>query len=69
MSSLTDQLKLPMPCPKCGEKTEKSLTDLSRDRSFVCSGCRVTVEMTGDDIRETKRAFDELESMLKKFGK
>jgi hypothetical protein len=66
-----DDAPIPIPCPGCGRKTEKTIGWLKDNRQFTCE-CGAVINLQSDDFREgigkADKAWSELERAIKKLG-
>ena len=58
LENLSEKISIPINCPGCGEKLQKTLAELDRDREFTCSNCNTVIRLEGDDIAKAKEAFE-----------
>lgn len=70
MAGLSDDLGLPLPCPKCGNEVEVSLTRLKDEPQLVCPACGETFNVdSGGTAGEVADQVDNLDRLLDRFGK
>nr|WP_314094226.1 hypothetical protein [uncultured Shinella sp.] len=61
-----DSKKIAVPCPKCGNKTEKTIGWVKSHDSFACGGCGETISI---DKEKLLSGLDEAEKSIAKFRK
>jgi hypothetical protein len=66
--SFLDDAKIPIPCPGCGRKTEKTVRWLMHNGQFTCS-CGAVVKLDSGKFRQgvarADRAVEDLKRTLK----
>lgn len=50
--SWNDKATLPIPCPKCGHKTDELIAKLQEAKRCTCAGCGTIIEITGNALAE-----------------
>lgn len=63
--SAADDIDLGIACPNCNRKIVEKLGRLYRHKRLTCPKCGA-IDLTGDGLREVKRALDDLERQIKK---
>ena len=68
-----EQQEIGIPCPKCGEKTEKSIAWIRSNNNFVCDGCGSAINVEADKllagIKKAEQAVTNFRKSLGKLGK
>jgi len=67
MGRLTDEMTVPIKCPKCGHETEQSLAWLKDDPTLVCPSCGECFKFDG--ASEIGDAADELDDLDRAWNK
>lgn len=57
-----------VPCPGCKRKVKIKLSQMAANKSVRCPSGH-TINLTGDDAKQAKKALDDLERTLKRYGK
>jgi hypothetical protein len=57
---LDEDATIPLPCPKCGHTTDKSIGWLEANNNFVCCGCGETIPLEDGELL---RALSNLEGV------
>ncbi len=66
---MNEDATVPIPCPACGQKTEKSLGWLKANDHFTC-GCGTTVNVNGEEfVGKIESAIDELKRRIQRSFK
>ncbi len=52
--------KVPVPCSKCGHKTEELLSRLERDLKIACPKCNTVIHFTRDNLVKLRKSHDDL---------
>lgn len=73
-SGMFDDKRIPIPCPKCGQKTEQSVAWIKAHDHFACPGCGTRIDIQADNfldgIRTAETALDDFKKTLaNSFGK
>lgn len=70
MGFIGDDHTFSLPCPGCGEKTEKTLGWFkTHPDSFECSGCGSTVHLDPDEVRDFIKPFDTVNKAVEDLGR
>lgn len=65
---INNDAAIPLPCPGCREKTEKTVAWFkTKPDSFECSGCGKTVHLNAEDINGVLAAFDDVDQSIQRF--
>jgi predicted RNA-binding Zn-ribbon protein involved in translation (DUF1610 family) len=51
MPSAFDFIRLPVPCPNCGQEDLQRLTDLLSSEEFTCLGCGELIDISSQEWR------------------
>lgn len=54
-----ETVELPIPCPKCGHQTKKSIAWIKANDKFVCAGCGSTVNVQAEQLLAGLKQLDE----------
>ena len=69
MHGLFDKATLDLPCPNCGNRTEKEIEWLKQNTEFTCPSCNSVVSLNSDQFREELRKAEKaIEDLKKQFG-
>ncbi len=69
------QEKVDFNCPDCGRGNSVTLKQVADQATIICVGCRERINLKDNGgsatrtISETNKAFKDLDSALKKFGR
>jgi hypothetical protein len=67
MSGLFDDAEIPIPCPKCGRETQKSVGWIKSNDEFTCD-CGQVIRLEADDFRRgIEESEDALEDLKRKL--
>jgi len=61
---LNCDVKIPFPCPKCGEQIEESIARLEENPTLTCPRCGTSIQIEAEDLR---RNLKQVEDALEKF--
>jgi ribosomal protein S27E len=50
MKGILDDASITIPCPRCGEKTAKTIGWMKAHDQIVCPGCGVTIKLQRDGL-------------------
>lgn len=68
-----DDAMIGIPCPECGQKTEKSIGWLKTNKEFACLGCGRAIKIDADaairEIKEVDKAVNDLLAKIRNFRK
>jgi len=59
-----DTTKIPIPCPKCGHKSEETIGRLNQNPTLTCR-CGASIEVKADELR---RAIEKIEQAVGKLS-
>lgn len=67
-----DSATISVPCPGCGEKTDKTISWLKANRHFRCNGCGRDVALDTEELRSGLKAAEkslaDLKRSIEKLG-
>ena len=57
------QAEIPLPCPKCGAETKRTMKQLSEKLAYYCFNCgiKIDINLQGDSIDRIADAIGEVE--------
>jgi len=71
MPDLFSQEQIPLKCPKCGHKINKTIAWLESHHNLTCGECGHTVHLnTGEllnDLREVRQSVERLKRRIRNF--
>jgi DNA-directed RNA polymerase subunit RPC12/RpoP len=59
MNSVFDNIRVPVPCDKCGDEFEETIAHLKTSPDLTCPGCGHTIKVDGAKMREGLQIFEE----------
>jgi transcription elongation factor Elf1 len=72
LSTLSDVIKLPIPCPNCGKEFMETVGRMKRQRKATCGYCDTRVDLSSEQWRSYIDTFaeacDRLQGPYRKLG-
>jgi hypothetical protein len=68
-----DSVEIGIPCPKCGQKTQKTIAWIKANDTFACDGCAAIIRIDRDELlrglNEIDKSVDDLKRQIRNLSK
>ena len=66
--SIADSIKIPIPCPECGERPLTTIARLEQDYQLVCQSCGAKIALREKHVRALREALNRMDQALSHAG-